>query len=105
MLSLLVHSDVPKYTVIDTVTPQYHVRTLFHLTVISNYNLVVRWPKIAEHKEFGSELFQMPKQRVFCVHILLVNSQRHYSPLLNSKVILLVEMQIWKNPIDRIQKF
>jgi hypothetical protein len=26
----------PKYTVIDTVTPQYHVGTLFHLTIISN---------------------------------------------------------------------
>jgi hypothetical protein len=99
-----VHSAVTKYTVIDTITPQYHIPTLFHINIFSSYNLVVRWPKIAEHKEFAPELLQMPKRTEFCVRILLVNSQHNYSPPLNSKVILLVEMQIWKHPIGQIKK-
>ena len=82
-LSLPVHSVVTKYTIIHTITLQYHILILFHITVLSTSNLVVKCPKIADHKEFAFELLQMPKRREFSVHILLVNSQHNDSPLLN----------------------
>ena len=84
-LSLPVHSVVTKYTIIHTITFQYHLPILFDITILSIYNLVVKCPKITEHKEFASKLLQMPKRRELCVHILLVNSQHNYCPLLTQK--------------------
>jgi hypothetical protein len=59
--------------------------------------------EVTKHKEFASELLQVPKRSVFCVHIHFSNSQQNYSPLLNSKVTVLAEMPIWRNPVGRIQ--
>jgi hypothetical protein len=57
-----------------------------------------------EHTRFASDPLQMPKLRAPTSKTpRYVSAQSH--PSVNSEVILLAEMQIWKNPVGRIQNF
>lgn len=76
----------------------------FTLTTLSIYNFIVKCLEIRECKGLAPELFSMLKQIVLCVQMYLSNSRQNYTPLPNTKVILLAEMQIWRNPIGQIQK-
>jgi hypothetical protein len=77
----------------------------FTLTTPSIYNFIVKCLEIREHKGLAPELFSTPKQIVLCVQIYLSNSRQNYTPPPNTKVILLAEMQIWRNPIiDKTKK-
>jgi len=77
----------------------------FTLTTLSIYNFIVKCLEIREHKGLAPELFSMPKRTVLCVQIHVSNSRQNYTRLPNSKVILLAEMQIWRNPIGQFLPF
>jgi hypothetical protein len=75
----------------------------FTLTTLSIY-FIVKCLEIREHKGRAPELFSMPKWTVLCVQLYVSNSRQNHTPLPHSKVILLAEMQIWRNPTGQNQK-